>query len=206
MPGKSKGPEAKKGDSAKSKGCIAKCSDKEFQKVISKFKIEGDLAYQKKVVNDLHKLYSTKSGKALLESLSKSGKNLTIKAPAAGKGNAAGYKNPADRFYNPNGTKGTGTDVTVYFAPDKKSLGGSEKWRTRPPAVALGHELIHADDAMYGRMPRGDGPNGSKAPATTPNREKRAVGLPPYDKGQAGGPYTENSIRKEMGEPARPYY
>jgi hypothetical protein len=205
MPGKSKGPKPKKSDKAKSKGCVAKCSDKEFQKVIKNFKIEGDLAYQKKVVNDLHKLYSTKSGKALLESISKSGKNLTIKAPAAGKGNAASFKVPAG-YAKADGTNGKGSDVTVYFDPDKKTLGGKEAWRTRPPAVALGHELIHADDAMYGRLPLGDGPNGNKAPKTTPNLEKRAVGLPPYEKGLKGAPYTENSIRKEMGQPARPYY
>ncbi|MEQ9233358.1 M91 family zinc metallopeptidase [Coleofasciculus sp. E2-BRE-01] len=181
-----------------------------FEDLIDGIDIDGDEQYQEQVRENLREIYDTPSGQELLESLREArdnGRSLTITAPPPGRpGNACGYDNPRDRFIQPNGQPGAGTNATVYFNPNSTSI-GSEPWQTRPPAIGLAHELIHADDAAYGRMPRGDGVNGDLAPSTESNRELRAVGLPPYENGLGDdASYTENAIRDEMGEPQRPHY
>ena len=92
---------------------------------------------------------------------------------------------------------------------DHRTSIGSEDWQTRPPAVGLAHELIHARHAQEGSIDLGSSPNDSKpdgsgGTATTLTEEARTVGLPPYE----NEPYTENQIRSQWNPPQdeRPYY
>jgi hypothetical protein len=67
---------------------------------------------------------------------------------------------------------------------------------TRPPAVGLGHELAHVEDAQQGGWSDTDKHGGVL------DDELEAVGLPPFQ----NRPHTENKIREEMGLPPRPRY
>jgi hypothetical protein len=92
---------------------------------------------------------------------------------------------------------GAGSNTTIRYNPDSSSIGSAEDWQRQPPAIWLAHELIHADDAAYGRMD----------PEMTDgvrNYERQAIGLPPYEMKE----FTENRLRAEWEEPqpARPRY
>lgn len=90
-------------------------------------------------------------------------------------------------------TPGPGSDCGIRFnhLRDKLSEGHrrflpqSDLWENRPPAVALGHELIHAWRCMVGRVIF---PYGWEEEAMT-------VGLPPF----SNMPFTENRIRVQWG-------
>ena len=156
--------------------------------------ITGDKAFRDRVVADLKKLDATPTGHKLLESLNSGSHKTTIQRTADG--NEAGYGAPADRFVNADGTPGSGSDTTVSYNPDRTQIGdGSEPWMNRPPEVGLGHELVHADDAAKGQQVPGDTDG-------TRNRERQAVGLPPYENKDP----SENGIRRDMGLPPRPRY
>ncbi len=159
-------------------------------------RITGTPEFQAQVVNDLDTIAGTPTGERLFDSLADADGNVTIQRAAEGEGNACGYDSPDDRFANPDGTPGAGSDSTVYYDPDRTSIGdGSEDWMDRPPAVGLGHELVHAERAANGTQPQGstDG---------TRNRELQAVGLDPY----GDSDINENSLRDDLDEPERTYY
>jgi type VI secretion system secreted protein VgrG len=169
-------------------------------------KIEGDEAFQKQVQADLDSIAKTPSGKKLLDDLDKSGKTVTIKK--TDKGNSCART--ADGLVRPDGTNGPGCDSTVNYNPDNKSLGPAD-WQTRPPAVGLAHELIHAQHNSEGSndpsLVDNDSKPDPKNPAATAQikrEEVRTAGIPPHDK----GPYTENKIRAEWDppQPQRPWY
>lgn len=92
---------------------------------------------------------------------------------------------------------GAGSNTTIKYNPDLSIIGFAETWQRQPPAMWLAHELIHADDAAYGRMDPEmiDGVR---------NYERQAIGLPPYEMKE----FTENRLRAEWSEPqpARPRY
>jgi hypothetical protein len=92
---------------------------------------------------------------------------------------------------------GSGSNTTIKYNPDLLSVGSGAAWQRQPPAIWLAHELIHADDAAYGRMDPEmiDGVR---------NYERQAIGLPPYEMKE----FTENRLRAEWDEPqpARPRY
>jgi type VI secretion system secreted protein VgrG len=178
--------------------------------VPASIKIEGDATFQSKVVRDLYLIWRTPTGKGLLESIDKSGKTVTIKPAAAGEGNSTGYDNPSDRFYKPSGTPGNGTNATIEYDPDRTRI-GSEPWETRPPAIGLAHELVHADHAVHGTMSQGFTNNDNKPDPTNPNvieqekvREVEAAGIPPNN----NRPFHENKIRSEWDppQPQRQWY
>lgn len=98
-------------------------------------------------------------------------------------------------------TPGTGESCHVNFNHLRDNLSDDHKkylppgltWEHRPPAVALGHELIHAWRVMSGRVLF---PYGWEEEAMT-------VGLPPF----SNMPLTENRIRVDWGNLAiRPHY
>ncbi len=189
--------------------CAEAKKEQEFKKAISNIKIKGDDKFKKKVKEDLRKIYDTPTGKKLLESLKTSGKKVTITKTT--KGNACSYSSPNDRFYKSDGTSGKGTDSTVKYNPNRKKLSGTEKWATRPPAIGLAHELIHAEQAAYGTQSQGKVKNDARKDPSDPTkflqtkkREAEAVGIPPNDKRN----FTENKIRAEWKPPQskRTYY
>ncbi|QDT14421.1 M91 family zinc metallopeptidase [Alienimonas californiensis] len=98
-------------------------------------------------------------------------------------------------------TPGTGQSCFVNFNHLRDNLSEAHKkylpqgltWMNRPPAVALGHELIHAWRVMSGRVLFKYGWE----------EEAMTVGLPPF----VNMPLTENQIRVDWGNLAiRPHY
>jgi hypothetical protein len=170
--------------------------------------ITGSLEFKTKTLVALGQIASTPTGEALLQSIDKNGKTVTIQETS--QGNACGYSNGAGRFQNADGTPGAGTDATVSYNPDRTSI-GDEEWETRPPAIGLAHELVHADQAGKGVMQSGNDNNDHKPDPTDPTktaqekkRELEAAGIPPYDT----YPYNENKIREEWPppQPERKWY
>jgi Effector protein len=148
-------------------------------------------------------------GRRLLQSLAQSGRTVTIvpssKAnearpdnyrAAVGRGKALKWRDESGKERAIHGN-GTGSDTTIRFNPDQMMIGSAEAWQRQPPGIWLAHELIHADDAAYGRMDP-DQKDGIR------NYERQAIGLPPYDQKD----FTENKLRAEWDEPqqARPRY
>lgn len=79
---------------------------------------------------------------------------------------------------------GTGSDTTIHYNPNCLRIGTNKDWQLAPASLWLVHELIHADDAAWGRMDPAkiDGLH---------NYERQAVGLPPYELKE----FTENRFR-----------
>lgn len=156
--------------------------------------IEGDEDFRNATAEDLQSLAETPTGQSIIDSLQDGDKSVTI--VETDRGNACGYDDPAARFANADGSPGAGTGSTVHYNPERTQIGdGSEPWMTRPPEVGLGHELVHAEQAAQGQQHPGETDG-------TRNRERQAVGLPPYE----DNAHTENNLRRDMGEPERTYY
>ena len=162
--------------------------------------IEDLPPFVERVTADLHLIYRTPSGKELLDSLHASGKRVNIDY-SMGANDIADYELPDERFFKNKdaGIRGAGTGSSIGYNPALETI-GIEPWATRPPAIALAHELIHAEQAAYGRMTRGRAPNGPPSAIVgltkadeADIRELEAVGVPPHDT------YTvnENKIRRE---------
>lgn len=169
-------------------------------------KIEGDAAFQAQVKADLDAIAATPSGKKLLDDLDKSGKTITIKKTAGGN-SVNGFTGDA---MVKDGKPGAGSNSTVNYNPDRTSLGTAD-WETRPPAIGLAHELVHAQHASAGTIDTKREDNDHKPDPSDPTKtaqemkeEVRTVGIPPHD----AEPYSENRIRDEWTpkQPPRPYY
>ncbi len=180
----------------------------------SSIKVEGSDEYKKKTMAALDRLAQSPTGMELLQALDSSDKTTTIKAPAPGKGNSENAANWNDGLYDrTNGKPGPGSDNTVAFNPDRDKL-NAEDWKTRDPAIGLGHELIHSYHDVNGTTDgRSDveytGADGKKHKA--PGYEQQTVGLGEYKDNKL----TENNIRKDFDdlgigkndhEYQRPYY
>src|SRR6185369_3276653 len=154
-------------------------------------KLDGTPAERQKMIDALDQINSTPTGKAMLKSINDSGKDVTIKTTTGG--NQAAPLDRPNATRKADGSPGTGSGSVVSFNPDRQVVGdGSEPWMTRPPAVALGHELVHVDHSAHGTND------------FTPVGEDMAVGVPPHDT----QPFTENKIRNEWTpkQPQRPHY
>jgi Effector protein len=171
--------------------------------------IKGTEEFVEKVRYLLDSIASILIGERLLESLVRSGRSITIvpgsrtndarpdnyrAAVAPGKVLKWRDESGKERAIRGNGA---GSDTTIKYNPDLSSIGSNEAWQRQPPAIWLAHELIHADDAAYGRMD----PEYSDG---IRNYERQAIGLPPYDQKQ----FTENKVRAAWSEPQplRPRY
>lgn len=155
-------------------------------------KIEGKKTFKAAVLMDLAWLMTQSVGYELIASIVGTGKTVTIKATKGGNTELGG----ADGFIKEDGKPGPGCDTTVKFNTGEwNPYGGDDEWMTRPPAIGLAHELIHAFVDMGGMTPRGktDG---------TPNYELQTTGLGDYEKEI----YTENKFRAAFGLPLRPRY
>lgn len=170
-------------------------------------KLDGDEEFRKKTIEGLDKIKKTPTGKAMLDAIDASGKTVTIKETSGGNA-VTGFNNNA--MQKADGTKGSGSDSTVSYNPDRTSI-GSEPWETRPPEVGLAHELVHATHAADGDINTQQVQNDSKPDPSDPtkfatemNEEVRTVGISPYDK----EPYSENKIRAEWETslPQREWY
>jgi uncharacterized Zn-binding protein involved in type VI secretion len=162
-------------------------------------KIKGSEEFQKKVLADLAAIKKTATGTKLLEALDKSGKTVTIKETKGGN-TTSGFTSQAK---SKDGDWGNGSDSTVAYNPDQKTI-STNTWGTRPPAVGLAHELIHAKHASEGSVDTTKVDNDSKPDPADPTKtakeqdeEVRAVGLSPHDDEDI----TENKIRSEWDPP-----
>lgn len=164
--------------------------------------VKGMPDFVDKTVAHLNSIAETTVGKRLLQSLSASGKVVTI-VPGSGRNEAqpvdcraATAKGKVLRWKELYGKEksikgsGAGSDTLIRYNPDEHRFGSGEAWRQAPHGIWLAHELIHADDAAYGRMDpeKVDGLH---------NFERQAIGLPPY-KQKA---FTENRFRAEWMPP-----
>jgi type VI secretion system secreted protein VgrG len=171
--------------------------------------ISGDKDFQMKTLAHLGQIAATPTGAAMLKAIDNNGKTVTI--VKTDNGNAAGnYDNADGRFKKADGTAGDGTNVTVFYNPDREKI-GDEPWETRPPAIGLGHELVHAEQAQRGGMSRGEADNDNRPDPADPTkkaqenvRELEAAGIPPHD----NQPFNENKMRKEWHppQPERQWY
>lgn len=166
-------------------------------------------AFRNAVIADLEKIHATPTGKELLASLANSGKKVSI-LYSMGNNSMLAYDTPAGRFRQADGAEGVGTGSEIGYNPAKEYISDNE-WGTRPAAIGLAHELVHAEQAAYGRMStakadndgRMDGGNPAK-PVQEDVRELEAVGVPPQDE----YPFSENKIRAEWNppQPERKWY
>ncbi|NQU45192.1 hypothetical protein HQ520_18065 [bacterium] len=124
----------------------------------------------KKGLEDLKKKSAT--AKKLIEALEAD--DDTIKIETTSNGNS----------YSP------GSD-TVKYNPDRQNIGTDEPWKTRPPEVGMGHELIHAYHDLNGGIE-----------SVRMNEENKTVGIEGYE----NETYTENGIRDDYGIDKRPRY
>ena len=152
---------------------------------------------------DLQAIYNTPTGRRLLESLHASGKKIYINY---GEKNSAEFPsgNWSPAFYQMDGvTPGSGTALKIGYNPIEEDVGRNE-WNKRPPGIGLAHELIHAEQAAYGRMRRGTTVNpvgfdadSTSGPARAHEFELETIGIPPYDQYS----FSENKIRAEWNPP-----
>jgi hypothetical protein len=171
--------------------------------------IKGTEEFVEKVRSHLDSIASITIGERLLESLAQSGRSITIVPDkrandarpdnyraAVAPGKVLKWKDASGKERAIRGN-GAGSDTTIKYNPHLSSIGSNEAWQRQPPAIWLAHELIHADDAAYGRMDP-EYRDGIR------NYERQAIGLPPYDEKQ----FTENKIRAAWSEPQplRPRY
>ena len=190
--------------------------DGSWETRVGKLKIKGEPYFQAQVIRDLGLVRKTRSGRALLRSLNRSGRTVTI-LHDGGEGNfAQALPGPAGErrgFLAEDGSPGAPADVVVGVDPERTKLParpGTEVARAawanppnRPADVGLFHELVHADDFTQGRADPRPGANaGARAGTSVPRAELRAVGLHPFE----DGAYSENKYRAERGLPARTFY
>lgn len=195
----------------------------ELRRVVARLNIEGDAEFRAKVIADLGALWGTPTGRRLLRSIAASRHRVTI-TPTRKPGGANGMEYDKNLYENRfwvnrsleltptrgEGRPGSGCPSTIHYNPDRTSC-GPKPWETRPPAIGLGHELGHADQAARGIMLQGEAENDKRPDPEDPGRihrinasELEAVGVPPYD----GYEYSEAKLRREWStrQPERPYY
>jgi hypothetical protein len=171
--------------------------------------IKGDRGFVDKVGWLLDLIARTPMGGRLLQSLSSRGLKATLvpssrvndarpdnyrAAVAQGKTLKWRDESGAERAVRGNGA---GSNTTIRYNPEFSAIGFSEPWQRQPPAIWLAHELIHADDAAYGRMD-------PEMKDGVRNYERQAIGLPPFETKE----FTENRLRSEWidPQPPRPRY
>lgn len=151
--------------------------------------IKGTLAQRLAAVRALEEVYTTPLGKELIDQLQNPAANqghtttvTTSSSPSACSYTAA--QNPL-RFATPTGP-GPGANPAVNFNPADSlpGLPGADA-----PGIIMGHELIHAMQAMRGIQVPG------LASAITPVRELQCMGLNQF----ANDQLTEAAMRSERG-------
>jgi NleD-like pathogen effector protein (putative zinc metallopeptidase) len=171
--------------------------------------IKGAKGFVGKAQSHLDQIARVPTGGRLLRSIASRGLAVTLVPSsrvnearpdnyraAVAQGKSLRWRDEAGRNRVVRGS-GVGSNTTIKYNPDLLSIGSFEAWQRQPPAIWLAHELIHADDAAYGRMD-------PEVVDCVRNYERQAIGLPPYEMKE----FTENRLRAEWGEPqpARPRY
>lgn len=177
--------------------------------------IRGSAEFVAATEEALDTLRSTPSGRAMLETIDATGRTVVIQEfgePQA----TANHVDTEEETITRAGRRGAGTDVGISWNPSFRGEAGGEAWANTPPAIILGHELIHAFNSVTGSMPRdGMEPRNGRAPAGEdlavglrfqPRRGARAVTPETYYRRLGLPVVTENTLRRELGLPIRPRY
>jgi Effector protein len=164
--------------------------------------IKGVQAFIEKTRSHLDQIACVPTGERLLRSLASRG--LIIKIVPSSRANLARPDNyraaiapgRSLKWRDESGRQrkircsGGGSNTTIRYNPDLSVIGFGSALQRQPPAISLAHELIHADDAAYGRMD-------PEMVDGVRNYERQAIGLPPYEMKE----FTENRLRAEWSEP-----
>lgn len=164
--------------------------------------VKGPHEFVAKTREHLTQLAQLPIGRKLFRSLQGSGKTVQIvpaarvsEAPpddfkaAVARGKQLRWRELSGREKCIKGT-GEGSNTTIKYNPDAKHIYVSEAWSRNPPAIDLAHELIHADDAAYGRLD-------PEETGGVRNYERQAIGLAPYENKE----FTENKFRASWRQP-----
>ena len=148
----------------------------------------------------LGQLHALPTGQALMRRIGDSGRVCVVME--SDEWNYCSYTNGREAIVRPDGRPGEGSNACVRFNPELLSYGFDHPWETRPPPIALGHEMIHALHAAEGTIDRRLEINDGKlddddSPAMEKFEELRTVGIPPHD----ADPITENALRREWSTP-----
>ncbi len=164
------------------------------------FILSGDQPFKSAVLMDLAWLMTSGVGMELIEAIVATGKTLTILSTTGG--NTTAYIPDADSYEIPSPTgegppaPGPGANVVIeYNTSVWNPYGDVEVWMTRPPAIGLAHEMVHAWTGMSGI--RAVGETGGVR-----RRELQATGLGEF----ANAVLSENRFRAAFGLPPRPRY
>ncbi|MEM7062105.1 MAG: M91 family zinc metallopeptidase [Cyanobacteria bacterium P01_B01_bin.77] len=170
--------------------------------------LSGNEAFQQQTQRDLAYLMLSSPGRELIESIVASGRELSIEPEDPhDPGNAASStKYPvSNRTVNSDGSRNSGTDANIWYNTENwnpySSEASQEDWMTRPPAIGLGHELIHAQNFMTGSAAGGQIQINNRS---INNLEHQAVGLPFSGPGERE--HSENELRQWLGWSLRPRY
>lgn len=160
--------------------------------------LKGPSDFVDKTKEHLTNLTRIPIGRRLLHSIGRSGKRVTIipasritEAPpedfraAIPKGKVLKWRNRLGEERLIKGT-GAGSNTTIKYNHQMMVSAAAEAWRQHPPEIGLAHELIHADDAAYGRLDPEE-IDGIR------NYERQAIGLSPYEQKE----FTENKFRAQ---------
>ncbi len=162
----------------------------------SKLSVDGTDTFKTGVYLDLAWLMTSPVGQALIQELQNASHTVKIVEGAGGNGeNADNFDDGLETTDVPP-KAGPGSNATINYNPHKLSIGdGTLNWHTRPPAIGLAHEMVHAWADVYGRTGRGE-TGGVK------RYEHQAVGIEDYRDARI----SENKFRAAFGLPTRPVY
>ena len=162
----------------------------------SKLSVDGTDTFKTGVYLDLAWLMTSPVGQELIQELQNASHTVKIVEGAGGNGeNAENFDDGLETTDAPP-KAGPGSNATINFNPLKLSIGdGTLNWHTRPPAIGLAHEMVHAWADVYGRTGRGE-TGGVK------RYEHQAVGIEDYKEARI----SENKFRAAFGLPIRPVY
>ena len=162
----------------------------------SNLSVNGSDTFNTAAYLDLAWLMTSGVGQELIQELQASGHAAQIIESAGGNSETPAVFDDGCETTDVPPQAGPGTDATVNYNPNRLFIvDGSLDWHTRPPAIGLAHELIHAWADMNGRSARGD-------TGGTPNYERQTVGLDEYRNDRL----TENRFRGAFNLPLRPVY
>ncbi len=167
----------------------------------------GQRDFMSAAIRDLYFLWNTRTGRALIEGIGKSGRPWRIRqSTSAHQGEARPYNSGASGGiieYNP------GAAVWIYT----RDANGNLRAVPQPPQVLLGHELVHALHDSWGTNPGRDKEDEKKPstdPVHTPIDEAQAMGLFTYGKGADWKDVPlrkeEEAMRKALGLPLDPSF
>jgi hypothetical protein len=141
------------------------------------------------ILNNLDDLYERPRGRKLLDEIKNNhkatGNTITIQSTSGGNGVDSGFDWTKAR------TPGVGDSSTVNFNPT-----GMIPVDTRPPAIGLGHELIHSYHVARGTFaPSTYATRANGTLSKTCEFEQQAIGLEGYSNDRL----TDNRLREERG-------